>query len=70
MRLNLVSAGRVVRDMAMETGLDLDAVAATLPLPHMGTPNGVVDAVLWRTFDATAYVVGHVLCVDGGFMAS
>ncbi|APX12059.1 SDR family NAD(P)-dependent oxidoreductase [Tateyamaria omphalii] len=69
-RINVVAPGRVVTDMIMEPGIDLDAVAATLPLRRMGTPEEVAEAVHWLTSDAAAYVVGHVLCVDGGFMAS
>ncbi|WP_299209044.1 glucose 1-dehydrogenase [uncultured Tateyamaria sp.] len=69
-RINMVAPGRVVTDMIMEPGLDLDAVAATLPLRRTGTPEEVAEAVLWLSSDAAAYVVGHVLCIDGGFMAS
>jgi len=69
-RINIVAPGRVVTDMVMEPGLDLDAVAASLPLRRTGTPNDVAQAVAWLCSDAASYVVGHVLCVDGGFMAS
>ncbi|WP_147108411.1 SDR family NAD(P)-dependent oxidoreductase [Tateyamaria sp. syn59] len=69
-RINIVAPGRVVTDMIMEPGLDLDAVAATLPLRRTGTPEEVAEAVHWLASDAADYVVGHVLCVDGGFMAS
>ncbi|MBY5931887.1 glucose 1-dehydrogenase [Tateyamaria omphalii] len=69
-RINIVAPGRVKTDMIMEPGLDLDAVASSLPLHRMGTPEEVAEAVHWLTSDAAAYVVGHVLCVDGGFMAS
>ena len=38
-------------------------------LRRMGRPEEVAEAVVWLASDAAAFVVGHVLCTDGGFMA-
>jgi len=69
-RINAVSPGRVVTDMMLRSGIaDLSQVAAGLPLKRMGQPNEVANAVLWLASNASSFVVGHVLCVDGGFLA-
>lgn len=68
-RINVVAPGRVVTDMMLASGImDMKAVAAGLPLRRMGAPEEVAEAVVWLASDAASFVVGHVLCVDGGFM--
>lgn len=69
-RINAVAPGRVVTDMMLASKImDMNAVAAGLPLRRMGKPEEVAEAVVWLASDAAAFVVGHVLCTDGGFMA-
>ncbi|CAN5896858.1 glucose 1-dehydrogenase [soil metagenome] len=69
-RINAVAPGRVVTAMILaSTIMDMDAVAAGLPLRRMGQPEEVAEAVVWLASDAASFVVGHVLCTDGGFMA-
>jgi NAD(P)-dependent dehydrogenase (short-subunit alcohol dehydrogenase family) len=69
-RINAVAPGRVVTDMMLGSQImDMGAVAAGLPLRRMGRPEEVAEAVVWLASDAAAFVVGHVLCADGGFMA-
>jgi len=68
-RINLVAPGRVVTDMMLSSRImDMDVVAAGLPLRRMGEPEEVAEAVLWLASDRASFVVGHILCVDGGFM--
>lgn len=68
-RINAVAPGRVVTDMMLGSKImDMSAVAAGLPLKRMGRPEEVAEAVVWLASDAASYVVGHVLCTDGGFM--
>ncbi len=68
-RINAVAPGRVVTDMMLASGImDMNAVAAGLPLRRMGRPEEVAEAVVWLASDAASFVVGHVLCTDGGFM--
>ncbi len=70
-RINAVAPGRVVTEMMLKSGIaDMSAVAAGLPLRRMGQPDEVAEAVLWLASDESAYVVGHILSVDGGFLAS
>jgi NAD(P)-dependent dehydrogenase (short-subunit alcohol dehydrogenase family) len=69
-RINAVAPGRVVTDMMLSSKImDMQAVAASLPLKRMGRPEEVAEAVVWLASDAASFVVGHVLCADGGFMA-
>jgi NAD(P)-dependent dehydrogenase (short-subunit alcohol dehydrogenase family) len=70
-RINAVSPGRVVTDMMLGSGVaDMATVAAGLPLRRMGQPEEVAEAVLFLASDESSYVVGHVLCADGGFLAA
>ena len=70
-RINAIAPGRVVTDMMLRSGVgDMASVAAGLPLKRMGRPEEVAEAVVWLLSDASAYVVGHVLAADGGFLAS
>jgi NAD(P)-dependent dehydrogenase (short-subunit alcohol dehydrogenase family) len=69
-RINSVAPGRVVTDMMLSTGIgDMQAVANGLPLRRMGHPEEVAMAAVWLLSDESSYVVGHVLCADGGFLA-
>jgi NAD(P)-dependent dehydrogenase (short-subunit alcohol dehydrogenase family) len=70
-RINAVAPGRVVTEMMLGSKImDMKAVAAGLPLRRMGQPEEVAEAVVWLASDAASFVVGHVLCTDGGFMAA
>jgi NAD(P)-dependent dehydrogenase (short-subunit alcohol dehydrogenase family) len=70
-RINAVSPGRIETPMMMASGIaDMSAVAAGLPVRRMGKPEEVAEAVVWLASDAASFVIGHNLCVDGGFLAS
>ena len=68
---NAVSPGKIL------TGKSGPAVApemiayseARTPLPRLGTPGDVAQAVLFLADPATTFVTGHNLLVDGGWMA-
>jgi NAD(P)-dependent dehydrogenase (short-subunit alcohol dehydrogenase family) len=69
-RINAISPGRIVTPMMLGSRIaDMGAVAAGLPLRRMGQPEEVAEAVAWLASDAASFVVGHNLCVDGGFLA-
>lgn len=69
-RINGVAPGRVVTDMMLASGIaDMRQVAASLPLRRMGHPEEVAAAVCWLLSSEADYVVGHILCTDGGFLA-
>lgn len=69
-RINAVSPGRIVTPMMLASKIaDMGAVAAGLPLRRMGKAEEVAEAVMWLASDAASFVVGHNLCVDGGFLS-
>ncbi|MBV9565216.1 MAG: SDR family oxidoreductase [Bradyrhizobium sp.] len=71
LRINAVSPGRVETPMMLASGItDMSTVAAALPARRLGQPEEVAEAVLWLASDAASFVIGHNLCVDGGFLAS
>jgi len=70
-RVSEISPGRVETPMMLDSGIaDMSAVAAALPARRLGRPEEVAEAVVWLASDAASFVVGHNLCVDGGFLAS
>jgi NAD(P)-dependent dehydrogenase (short-subunit alcohol dehydrogenase family) len=42
------------------------SVVAQEPIGRMGQPAEIADAVLWLSSNASSFVVGHALVVDGG----
>jgi NAD(P)-dependent dehydrogenase (short-subunit alcohol dehydrogenase family) len=49
--------------------VDWDAYVSTIPLGRRGTPHEVAEAVLYLASDASAYVTGTNLVIDGGIAA-
>ncbi|MGF1425006.1 SDR family NAD(P)-dependent oxidoreductase [Kitasatospora sp. LaBMicrA B282] len=72
-RINAVSPGATDTPMAYRPGesrADRDArIAAATPAGRIGDPTEVAEAVLWLASDASSYVVGHDLVIDGGATA-
>jgi NAD(P)-dependent dehydrogenase (short-subunit alcohol dehydrogenase family) len=70
-RVNAVAPGRIATEMlAIAGGGQPERFAAILPMRRLGTPEEVAEAVLWLASDAASFVTGHVLAVDGGYLAS
>jgi NAD(P)-dependent dehydrogenase (short-subunit alcohol dehydrogenase family) len=72
-RVNAVCPGIIDTEMVTRFTND-DAAAAeqlllTEPVGRMGTPEEVADTVVWLCSDGAAFVTGHALAVDGGFVA-
>jgi NAD(P)-dependent dehydrogenase (short-subunit alcohol dehydrogenase family) len=68
-RLNTVSPGFVETESAREHYGDADsaaAIAATVPLRRMVTPDDVADACLFLASSRAAYVSGALLTLHGG----
>jgi gluconate 5-dehydrogenase len=71
-RVNSISPGMFGRVDDREAGLapELQArLAARTPLGRLGRPQDLRGAVLFLACDASAFVTGHNLVVDGGWTA-
>jgi NAD(P)-dependent dehydrogenase (short-subunit alcohol dehydrogenase family) len=72
-RVNAVSPGLIQTEMldrTVETNTELmEYFKTTLPMGRIGTPQEVVNAVLWLCSDAASFVTGQSLTVDGGYTA-
>jgi 3alpha(or 20beta)-hydroxysteroid dehydrogenase len=73
-RVNAVCPGPIETDMSVGNdqfaGLDWDAYVAQLPLARMGRPVDVGEAVAWLASDASSFITGVDLPVDGGLTAT
>ena len=68
-RANCVAPGVIETDMTAPLGRDtLDALAQDTPLCRNGTPDDVARAISYLCSDAAAFVTGHTLSVNGGFL--
>jgi len=71
-RINAVCPGLITTSMgermrAEGQGAALDALLKMVPAGREGRPEEIADAVLWLCSEASSYVVGQSLSVDGGF---
>jgi NAD(P)-dependent dehydrogenase (short-subunit alcohol dehydrogenase family) len=72
-RVNAVCPGLIWTPMAdqMVAGgqrAALEAMTASIPMGRHGRPEEIADAVLWLCSDASSYVTGQSISVDGGFI--
>ena len=72
-RVNAVSPGLIQTEMldrTVQTNTELiEYFKTTLPMGRIGTPQEVVNAVLWLCSDTSSFVTGQSLTVDGGYTA-
>jgi NAD(P)-dependent dehydrogenase (short-subunit alcohol dehydrogenase family) len=72
-RVNCICPGTVdspwVRRLLDEAGESLDALVARQPMGRLGTPEEIAAAVLYVASDATAFMTGSALVLDGGLTA-
>lgn len=65
--VNAVAPGFIATDMAAALGEEvMERVKQETPLGRLGTAADVAAAVLFLASDASAFITGHVLTVDGG----
>ena len=70
--VNTVSPGYVATEMTKAIAPDiLESITQTIPMRRMGEPEEIAQAVAWLADEATAYVTGANIPVNGGlFMAA
>jgi 3-oxoacyl-[acyl-carrier protein] reductase len=61
--VNAVAPGAVETEMTRGYAYPVE----TLPIPRMGQPADVAEAVVFLASPASDYITGQVLCVDGGW---
>ena len=67
-RVNCVAPGCIATDMTLKLGADtIDILKEETPLGRLGTPEDVADAVRFLASDASSFMTGQVLTIDGGF---
>jgi NAD(P)-dependent dehydrogenase (short-subunit alcohol dehydrogenase family) len=73
-RVNAVAPGVIETEIItrnVDRGvLDRDVFDARIPLGRTGQPSEIAEAVLFLATDASSYVTGQTLIVDGGFTAA
>ena len=70
-RVNSVAPGAIKTDINTDAWQDEEAeeqLLKLIPYGRVGVPEDVAKAVLWLASDASDYVVGTTLFVDGGMM--
>lgn len=68
-RVNVVCPGSVRTPMMDRIRGDGDKFASPVPLGRTAAPAEITGAVLYLCSDASSYVTGHALSVDGGYVA-
>jgi len=69
-RVNTVAPGPIATDMLERaTGGDHSMFTKDVPLGRVGTPEEIADVVVSLASDATSYITGTSIVVDGGFLA-
>jgi NAD(P)-dependent dehydrogenase (short-subunit alcohol dehydrogenase family) len=53
--------------VAAGQGEALKAMEKNIPVARVGRPEEIASAVLWLCSDASSYVTGQSISVDGGF---
>jgi len=72
-RVNAVAPGTIATELARSAVLTSDAARARImsrtPMGRLGEPAEVADVVAFLLSDASSYVTGEIVVVDGGRMA-
>ena len=69
-RANCVAAGAIASPRVLEAwtvaGLDPETMGAAIPLRRTGTPEDMANMIVFLASDASSYVTGQTIAVDGG----
>ena len=71
-RVNAVGPGTIATELAAKIALSSEEAKAKVmsrtPMKRLGEPSEVADVVAWLASDASSYVTGEIVIVDGGRM--
>jgi glucose 1-dehydrogenase len=71
-RVNAVAPGTIATELARSAVLTSDEAKARImsrtPMKRLGEPGEIADTVAWLLSDASSYVTGEIVVVDGGRM--
>jgi len=71
-RVNAVAPGTIATEMAAKAVLATEEarvkVMSRTPMRRLGEPSEIADVVAWLASDASSYVTGEIVVVDGGRM--
>jgi NAD(P)-dependent dehydrogenase (short-subunit alcohol dehydrogenase family) len=71
-RVNTIAPGAIDTPMAASAKSDqkvLEQTLAMIPLGRMGKPEEIAKAVLFLSSEASSYITGSIVVVDGGWLA-
>ena len=71
-RVNAIAPGAIDTPMAASATTDPKMLEATLnmiPLHRMGKPEEIANTVLFLSSNASSYITGSIIVVDGGWLA-
>lgn len=69
-RVNAIAPGPILTDNLVRAGAAAQqAAAAAMPLQRVGQPDEVAAAVVWLCSEASGFITGSTLTIDGGKLA-
>jgi 3-oxoacyl-[acyl-carrier protein] reductase len=71
-RVNAIAPGAIDTPMAASVKTDpkiLEQTLAMIPMRRMGKPEEIANTVLFLSSDASSYITGSMVVVDGGWLA-
>jgi NAD(P)-dependent dehydrogenase (short-subunit alcohol dehydrogenase family) len=72
-RVNAVAPGTIATELAAQAVLTSEdarkRILSRTPMKRLGEPEEIAEAVAWLASDASSYITGEILTVDGGRMA-
>ncbi len=72
-RVNAVAPGTIATELAQKAVLIDEAAKARImsrtPMRRLGEPSEIAEVVAWLASDASSYITGEIVTVDGGRMA-